>query len=400
MPNIALLMAAGQSTRMRHERTKPYRLLVGEPVLRVAAQQLLKHGHIDYILPVIRAEDLPLCLAALDGLPNILAPVNGGATRQESVRLGLEALAGYDAHSTVLIHDVARPFTPAPMISRLLTAMEKADAALPFINMPDTLRRLDGDGKRTIVPREGVESAQTPQCFRLGEILAAHRQFAATNVTDDITLMGLVGKDNIAYIEGSVFAFKITNEEDLLLAETIMKNIDTVPDITPSKSQKQLDIRVGHGVDIHPFAAGRPMILGGVNIPCDMGLAGHSDADVLLHAITDALLGTIGEGDIGTHFPPSDARWKNADSEQFLRHALSLVAEKGGRLHHVDSTILAEKPKIAPYRAAIRQHIATMLGLDIQHVSVKATTTEKLGFVGREEGVLAESTVTVYFYGN
>jgi 2-C-methyl-D-erythritol 4-phosphate cytidylyltransferase/2-C-methyl-D-erythritol 2,4-cyclodiphosphate synthase len=320
--------------------------------------------------------------AAVAGL-DLPPPIEGGVTRQDSVRLGLEALAPAPP-ALVLVHDAARPLVSQALVARVIAALDEAAAVLPVVPVVDTLKRLDANGNVLAeVSRDALARAQTPQGFRFGPLLDAHRRHVGIACTDDT---GVVALDGIAVmtVPGEEENFKVTTEADLARAEAHL-----------SSSAGQRRYVSATGFDVHAFATGRPLMLGGIEIPHDRGLAGHSDADVALHAITDALFGAIAEGDIGSHFPPSDPTWKDAASDRFLRHAADHVRARGGQIEHVDLTIIGERPKIGPHRDAIRQRLAGLLAVDVARVSVKATTTERLGFCGREEGLAAQAAVTV-----
>ncbi len=369
-------MAAGSGTRTGLDFPKQYLEMSGETVLRRTVRGFLDADGIDHVLVVINPRDEDLYKEAVAGL-DLLPFAPGGDTRQDSVRNGLEALAPL-APDQVLIHDAARPFFTPDLINRCLAALKDHTAVLPAQPMVDTLKSVDGDRITGTVDRDSVVAAQTPQCFRYGPIMEAHERFRGRPVTDDIALAELAGIP-VQWIAGEAGNTKITTREDVKI-------------IT---SQELTDIRTGLGFDVHAFADDRDMWLGGVQIPYERGLKGHSDADVALHAITDAILGAIGEGDIGTHFPPSDDQWKGASSDRFLAHAASLVTERGGRIANIDLTIMCEAPKIGPHREAMRQRIGEIVGLDPSRVSVKGTTTEKLGFTGRREGIAAQAITTV-----
>lgn len=311
-------------------------------------------------------------------------PVAGGATRQESVRNGLEALAAASP-DYVLIHDAARPLVTGALVDRVVAALEAgADAAIPMLAVTDTLRRHNDDGSWSIVPRDNAYRAQTPQGFRFAAILEAHRKFANEAVTDDMALADLAGL-SITQVEGEETNMKITTRDDMVHAELLLSST--------------AEFRTGYGLDAHRFEDGDHVWLCGVKIPHDQKLKGHSDADVGLHALTDAILGAIGAGDIGQHFPPTDERWRGAASDKFLEHAASLVAEAGGTIVHCDVTLICERPKVGLHREAMRARIAEILGLDIGRVSVKATTTEGMGFTGRREGIAAQAVATVKING-
>ena len=368
-----LIVAAGKGERAGTSLPKQYESLGGKPMLRRSVEAFAGHP----VRVVIGAGQDALAAQALAGL-DVPAPITGGATRQESVRLGLAALAA-DAPDFVLIHDAARPLVSRAVIAAVVTALEAgAEGALPMVAASDTLRRRDGDGW-TLVPRGGLYRAQTPQGFVYGKIAAAHQVHAANDVTDDVALAELAGM-KVEMVEGEEKNIKVTRKEDFALAEALLGSGD---------------VRTATGYDVHKFTDGDHIMLCGLKIPHDHGLEGHSDADVGLHAITDALLGTIGEGDIGQHFPPTDERWRGAASWKFLDHAASLVRDKGGVISHVDLTIICERPKVGPHRDAMKAKVAEILALDPSRVSIKATTTEGLGFTGRREGIAAQAIATV-----
>ncbi|GHD47449.1 bifunctional enzyme IspD/IspF [Thalassobaculum fulvum] len=379
MKTIALIVAAGRGERAGGGLPKQYRPLAGVPVLRRSLQPFLAHPRIDAVRVVIADGHQDAYAAATAGLA-LLAPVTGGAERQDSVRRGLESLAG-EAADAVLIHDAARPFVPAAMIDRVLDALADAPAALPVLPVVDTLKRGADGAVAETVPRDGLWRAQTPQGFRYAEILAAHRAAAASPpATDDAALAERAGL-RVALVEGSEEAGKLTTAEDLARAE--------------ARLAAALETRVGTGFDVHRIGPGDAMMLGGVTVPADGGLVGHSDADVALHALTDAILGALADGDIGAHFPPSDPQWRGSASDRFLADAVRRVRERGGRIRHLDLTIVCERPKIGPHREAIRGRIAAICGVPVGRVSVKATTTERLGFTGRQEGVAAQAAATL-----
>jgi 2-C-methyl-D-erythritol 4-phosphate cytidylyltransferase/2-C-methyl-D-erythritol 2,4-cyclodiphosphate synthase len=374
---VALIVAAGAGTRLGAARPKQYLPLAGRPLLRWAVDAFLGHPGIGRIQLVIGADQQDECRAALAGL-DLPPPVIGGATRQESVRLGLEALAA-GAPETVLIHDAARPLLDRGTIDRVLAGLAGADGAVAALPLADTLRRGDG----TLVPREDLWRAQTPQGFRFGAILAAHRAEAGGSWTDDAAVAAAAGL-SVIMVPGDPANFKVTDMNDLAFAERLAAALTHLP-----------DIRTGTGFDVHVFGEGDHLMLCGVRVPHSRGVVAHSDGDVGLHALTDAILGTIGAGDIGQHFPPSEARWKGAASDRFLLHAAEMVTARGGRIAHVDITILCEAPKVGPHRAAMTARIGELLGLSADRVSVKATTTERLGFTGRGEGIAAQAVATV-----
>ena len=377
--NAVLVVAAGRGERAPGTVPKQYRNLAGKPVLRWTLDTFLRDADIQQAQIVYSERDHAHYHAAVAGL-NLPPPVPGGATRQESVRLGLEALAGTPA-ARVLIHDAARPLVSPQVIGRVLKGLDTADAVAPMLAVADTLRRERSGAGYEIVPRDHLWRAQTPQGFRFEKILNAHRSFTGAAATDDIQIAELAGL-SVAAVAGEEINMKLTTPEDFVFAEKL--------------AQASLgDIRTGTGIDAHGFADGDHVWLCGVKIPHDRGLDGHSDADVGLHALTDAILATIAAQDIGAHFPPSDARWRGAPSHLFLDHAAGLVRNAGGVISHVDVTIVCERPKISSHRDAMRARIADILHIDLARVSVKATTTDGLGFTGRREGIAAQAAATV-----
>jgi 2-C-methyl-D-erythritol 4-phosphate cytidylyltransferase / 2-C-methyl-D-erythritol 2,4-cyclodiphosphate synthase len=375
----ALVVAAGQGSRLGGSLPKQYLMLGGAHMLRHSVGAFAEHPRVANVLVTIRPEDTALFDEAITGL-EVLPPVAGGATRQDSVRLGLEALAAYRP-DRVLIHDGARPFPDARLVDRVIDALDHSVAAIPCVPLRDTTKRVEDGTIRETIDRATLWRAQTPQGFHFGTILAAHRAAIDRNLTDDSAVAEAAGVHPII-VEGSEDNLKVTTPEDLAAAERLI-------------ALRQGDVRVGQGFDVHPFASGDHLWICGVKIPHDMSLAGHSDADVGLHALTDAILGAIGAGDIGMHFSPSDARWRGAASDQFLRHAVGLVRARGGAVAAVDVTIICERPKIGPHRAAMIERVAAILGMAPGRVSVKATTTEKLGFSGRGEGIAAQAVATI-----
>jgi 2-C-methyl-D-erythritol 4-phosphate cytidylyltransferase/2-C-methyl-D-erythritol 2,4-cyclodiphosphate synthase len=374
---VAILVAAGRGARFGGETPKQYLPLLGRPVLRHAAEALLREGGVDAILPVTAAGEADRVAAMLQGLP-VLPAAAGGATRQESVRRGLEALAG-EAPDRILVHDAARPVIPPGTIAALLDALDRHAGAIPAMAVADTLKRGEAGVIAATVPRAGLYRAQTPQAFRFPALLAAHRA-AGGEATDDAQLLEEAGQV-VALVAGDEQNVKITWPGDIARVEAAMLN--------------RLIPHVGTGFDVHRIAEGRPMVLCGVTIPGPIGLDGHSDADVGIHALCDAIYGAMAEGDIGRWFPPSEAQWKDADSARFLRHAAARIAARGGMLAHCDVTLICERPKIAPHAAAMRERLAALLGVEPGRVSVKATTTERLGFAGRGEGIAAQAAATV-----
>ncbi len=379
MPDcVALIVAAGRGHRFGGDLPKQYRRLAGRPVLARTAAAFATHAGVDAVRVVIHPDDIGLYEEAVAGL-DLLPPVPGGAERQDSVRLGLESLESLGP-SRVLIHDGARPCVTPGVIDRTLAALETAPGAVAAVPVNDTLKRARADGTVDgTVDRTGLWRAQTPQAFRFAEILAAHRKAAGRAFTDDAAVAEAAGLA-VALVPGDEDNVKITTEDDLRRAAAFLAGGE---------------IRTGLGYDVHRFGPGDHVWLCGVRIAHDRGLVGHSDADVGLHALVDAILGAIGAGDIGGHFPPSDPRWKGAPSREFLAHAGALVRERRGEVVHVDVTLIAEAPRIGPHREAMRATIAEILGVDVGRTSVKATTTEGLGFAGRGEGIAAQAVATL-----
>jgi 2-C-methyl-D-erythritol 4-phosphate cytidylyltransferase/2-C-methyl-D-erythritol 2,4-cyclodiphosphate synthase len=373
----AVVVAAGAGLRAGPGEPKAWRSLGGRPLVRWSVEGLLSAGAREVIV-VVAHDRVDAADEALAGLPNWRA-VTGGRTRAESVQAGLAAVTAA-RNQAVLIHDAARPFVTREHVDRLLAALDVADGAIPALPVPDTLKRGEGLVDET-VSREGLWRAQTPQAFKAGRLKAAYRRWpAGEEPTDDASVMERAG-GNVAMVAGDPMLMKLTYPADFILAEQLAAARRTV--------------RMGQGVDAHRFGPGDVVWLCGVRIQHDLGLIGHSDADCGLHALTDAVLGAIAEGDIGEHFPPSDPRWKGASSDQFLRHAVSLAAAKGARILNADVTLICERPKIRPHRDAMRERIAELLGVPVDRVSVKATTTEGMGFTGREEGLMAQAVVAV-----
>jgi 2-C-methyl-D-erythritol 4-phosphate cytidylyltransferase/2-C-methyl-D-erythritol 2,4-cyclodiphosphate synthase len=381
---VALIVAAGRGERAvkpgtKGEFPKQYWDLAGRPVLRHAVKAFLDHLSRDSVFVVIRPEHQALYRNAVADLI-AMEPVSGGPARQDSVRLGLEAIAGRLSPEKILIHDAARPLVSKAVIQRVIQGLDKADAVAPMIRVSDTLRRRHQSAFE-LLPRDDLFRTQTPQGFRFSAILAAHHRFSGESFTDDIALAERAGIPVLA-VEGEEMNLKLTTAGDFETAERLAR-----PDFS--------DVRTGSGFDVHRFTVGDHIWLCGVRIPHEFGLEGHSDADAGLHALTDALLGAIGGGDIGTHFPPSDERWRGAPSHIFLHHAASLVRKLGGVIAHGDVTIICERPKISPHRETMKQRIADILSISPDRVSVKATTTEGLGFTGRREGIAAQAIATV-----
>lgn len=376
---IALIVAAGTGERAGLGEPKQFARVGGKPVLRHAAERLIAHPAVRAVRVVIAPGQEVLFAEAVAGL-DLDEPIVGAETRQGSVRAGLETIAHDGEGGAVLIHDAARPFCSSEVVDRLIDALGMHEGAVPVLPMTDTVARADGSLMGEDVPRADLLRVQTPQAFRLADILRAHRNAAGTGATDDAGLARAAGL-RVAWVPGDERLFKLTYPSDFIRAEGFLA--------------ARLVTRIGSGFDVHAFSGPGPLIIGGVTIPHHRGLTGHSDADVALHAITDALLGAIAEGDIGSHFPPSDERWRGAASHLFLEHARDLVLARGGVIDHVDVTIICEAPKIGPHRDAMRDAIAAMLRLRKGQVSVKATTTERLGFTGRGEGIAAQAVATI-----
>jgi 2-C-methyl-D-erythritol 4-phosphate cytidylyltransferase/2-C-methyl-D-erythritol 2,4-cyclodiphosphate synthase len=358
---------------------KQFARIAGKPMIAHSHLALGQHPMIERVLVAIGPDQEEALVTALGNV----AHVTGGATRRLSVLAGLEALAA-DAPDLVLIHDAARPFVPRAVIDRLLAALNEHPGAVPALSVADTLAR-GGADLGEVVPRDGLYRIQTPQAFIFKDILAAHRRWQGDEPTDDAQMLRAAG-GVVALIEGDVMLEKITHPADFAAAE--------------ARHDVTLRTRTASGYDVHRLEAGEELWLGGVLIPHDKGLSGHSDADVALHAITDALLGTIAAGDIGTHFPPSDPQWRGAASDQFLQHAARLIEAQGGVIDFIDLTLICEAPKIGPHREAMRARIAALLQLPVGRISVKATTTEKLGFTGRGEGIAAQAVATIRIAGD
>ncbi len=376
---IAIIVAAGRGHRFGGELPKQYVDLGGVPVIRRTLEAFIGHPAVDGVLAVIHDDDSELFAAAVAGL-SVMPPVRGGATRQGSVLNGLEAISA-DPPRLVLVHDAARPFVDAATIDRVLAALDEHDGALPALPVSDTVKRVDGSGAIIeTVDRADLVRAQTPQGFRFQALLDAHRAVAGKALTDDAAVAEHAGL-NVIVVDGDPANLKITTMEDV--------------HASGGAGTQDTETRTGSGFDTHRFGPPRPLLLCGVEVPHERGLAGHSDADVGLHALTDAVLGAIGAGDIGQHFPPGEAAWKDAASHLFLARAAELVAAQGGRIVNVDVTLICEAPRIGPHRDAMRARIGEILDIAVGRVSVKGTTTERLGFTGRGEGIAAQASVAV-----
>ncbi len=379
MEFLAVIVAGGSGSRAGPGGAKQWRELAGRPVLRWSAQALLACGARQLVV-VVPDGSQELAQQALAGLPRWSTAI-GGATRADSVQSGLKALRA-ESDAIVLVHDAARPFVAVRHIEALLAALAGADGAVPALRVADTLKRAQSeDGPIETVSRAGLWRAQTPQAFRLGPLLDAYARWPAdAEPTDDAAVMEHAG-GRVVLSAGDPMLMKLTYPEDFAMAERLAGAARTT--------------RIGMGYDAHRWGPGQSVWLCGVEIAHDHTLVGHSDADAGLHALTDALLGTIGEGDIGDHFPPTDPQWKGAPSDIFLKKAVDLIAERGGRILNVDLTLVCERPKIKPHRQAMRERLANLLGVALDQVSVKATTTEGMGYTGREEGLAAQAVAAV-----
>lgn len=373
LPSVAaVIVAAGQGLRAGQALPKQFARWRGKPVVRHSAETLAAAGIASIVVMIPEGAET-IATDCLDGIPAVRL-VTGGATRQESVRRGLEALAG-ETPDIVLIHDAARPVLPREVIDRMVVALAVQPGAIPVLPVVDSLTEAEGDLMGSPARREALRRVQTPQAFRFADILAAHRGWqGAADAGDDAQVARAAGLA-VALVEGDERLHKLTYASDF------------AADLPP--------VRIGTGYDVHRLAAGEELWLGGVKIEHTHGLSGHSDADVAIHALVDAILGAIGDGDIGSHFPPSDPQWKGASSDRFLAHAIQLATGAGYRIGNVDLTIICEAPKIGPHRATIRARLAEIMGTGLEAVSVKATTTERLGFTGRGEGIAVQAVATL-----
>ena len=374
MTVTALIVAAGSGSRIGGEVPKQFRLLGSKSVLAHAVDAMASHPRIEAVRVVIGARQEEMARNALNAR-DVGALIVGGAERADSVRAGLAALGD----GIVLVHDAARPFCPPEVIDRLLDALEGHDGAVPALAVADTLAKARGNID-AMVDRTALVRIQTPQAFHVEDLLFAYDEAGKRAPTDESTVMVEAGL-KVATVEGDPMLDKLTTPADWDRAEASLA--------------ARLISRTGMGFDVHAFEGPGPLMMGGIEIAHERGLAGHSDADVVLHAITDALLGAAGLGDIGEHFPPSDPQWKGAASDIFIAHAAQLIRDRGGIIDFVDCTVIAEEPKVGPHRAAMRSRVAEILGLSVGQVSIKATTTEKLGFTGRREGIAAQAVATV-----
>jgi 2-C-methyl-D-erythritol 4-phosphate cytidylyltransferase/2-C-methyl-D-erythritol 2,4-cyclodiphosphate synthase len=388
MGNAAIIVAAGRGTRAGDANIpKQYQELAGVSVLRRTLDAFVMHPAVDHVLTVIHPYDAGRYASIAPQHSKLMKAVPGGLTRQASVLNGLEALHEISPDK-ILIHDAARPFASVGLIGRVLAGLERAEAILPVVPVASTLKRIRPDGTvGATVAREGIAAAETPQGFRFAAIREAHRRAAASGVevTDDAAIAEWAGIA-VVTVAGEGANVKLTTAEDFAEA-----NRRLVGDAALALG----DMRVGVGYDVHALGPGYEVTLGGVKIPHTRGLMGHSDADVVLHALTDAVLGALADGDIGSHFPPSNEQWRGASSDRFLAFAVQRVAERGGRIAHLDVSVVAEAPRIGPHRDAMRERIAAIAGIRADQVGVKATTNEGLGFIGRSEGVAAYATATI-----
>ena len=372
-----LLVAAGSGTRFGSASPKQYAGLLGRPVIRHAADAL--RLACDLLQPVGDPAAVEVALDGLDHLPC----VPGGAERQDSVRAGLEALAPHRP-DVVLVHDAARPIIPPGTVEALLAALARHRGAIPAVPVGDTLKRIEAGLIVATVARDGLVRAQTPQAFDFATLLAAHRDAPRSGLTDDAALLEHAGFP-VAVVEGREDNIKLTHPEDLVRLERLLA--------------APMQPRVGTGYDVHVLVPARALVLCGVTVPHELGLDGHSDADVGIHALCDAIYGALAEGDIGRHFPPTEGEWKDADSARFLRHAAGRIAARGGVLCNADVTLVCERPKITPHAPAMRARLAELLGTTLDRISVKATTSERLGFTGRGEGIAAQAAVSLLVPG-
>ena len=379
----AILVAAGRGLRAGDGGPKQYRVIGGQTVIFRAMQPFCTHPGVSVVQPVLHPDDASTFNAACAGLRH-QPPANGGATRQASVHAGLEALTS-EKPDIVLIHDAARPFVSEALISRAIDAADRTGAAIPAIAVADTIKLIDADGNVADTPeRARLRVAQTPQAFRYDVILEAHRRAARegkSDFTDDAALAEWAGL-TVATFEGDALNMKLTTPEDFVREEARLASLLG-------------DIRTGTGYDVHAFGEGDHVMICGVRVPHTKGFLAHSDGDVGLHALVDAILGALADGDIGSHFPPSDAKWKGASSDRFLKYAVDRVTARGGRIANLEVTLICERPKIGPLRDTMRARIAEISGVDISRVAVKATTSERLGFTGREEGIAATASATI-----
>ena len=377
---VAVVVAGGRGARAGREIPKQYRMIAGVPVIRSSLALFAGHAQVDAVQPVIHSDDADLFAAASAGL-DVLPPVSGRETRQGSVRSGLEAVAPLNP-GIILVHDAARPFASPALVARAIAAAAESAAAVPAMPVSDTVKQVDDTGRvAATLDRSRLVTVQTPQAFAFPPLLDAHRRAAAAgrdDFTDDAALAEWAGMA-VAVFAGERANVKLTTADDVARAE----------------AERLLDVRTGSGFDVHAFGEGDHVMLGGVRVPHTGGVIGHSDADVALHALTDAVLGALADGDIGWHFPPSDPQWRGVSSDRFLGFACERVRARGGLIAHLDVTIVCEAPRIGPHRDAMRARVAEIAGIAVERVAVKATTSETLGFTGRREGLVAMATATI-----
>ncbi len=380
----ALIVAAGTGSRFGGSLPKQYHELAGESILRRSVLAFLNHPHIDNVRVVINPDHRAMYDHAVGDL-NLPEPITGGDTRQESVHRGLEALSEKPKPDMVMIHDAARPLIDAATITDVRRALDSAKGAIAAKLLVDTLKRANDRTITTTIDRANLWQAHTPQAFHFNDILVAHRAAAGAQMTDDAAVAEKSGM-SVSIVPSNPDNMKITNPDDLDRAARLL-------------GHNYGDIRTGMGFDVHRLIPGDNIIICGVTIPHSFKAEGHSDADVGLHALVDAILGAMGAGDIGSHFPPSDMQWKGKDSGHFVKHVVGMVSERGGLIAHVDITMMCEAPKIGPHREAMTQRVAELLEISPTRVSIKATTTERLGFTGRGEGIAAQAIATLRFPG-
>jgi 2-C-methyl-D-erythritol 4-phosphate cytidylyltransferase / 2-C-methyl-D-erythritol 2,4-cyclodiphosphate synthase len=377
---VAVVVAGGRGARAGGEIPKQYRMIAGVPMIRSSLALFAGHAQVGAVQPVIHSDDADLFAAASAGL-DVLPPVSGRETRQGSVRSGLEAVAPLNP-DIILVHDAARPFASPALVTRAIAAAAEGAAAVPAMPVSDTVKQVDDTGRvAATLDRSRLVTVQTPQAFAFPPLLDAHRRAAAAgrdDFTDDAALAEWAGMA-VAVFAGERANVKLTTADDVARAE----------------AERLLDVRTGSGFDVHAFGEGDHVMLGGVRVPHTGGVIGHSDADVALHALTDAVLGALADGDIGWHFPPSDPQWRGVSSDRFLGFACERVRARGGLIAHLDVTIVCEAPRIGPHRDAMRARVAEIAGIAVERVAVKATTSETLGFTGRREGLVAMATATI-----
>lgn len=394
MPGTAvIIVAAGRGHRFGTEMPKQFLHVQGKPLIRHAVEAFLSHPGINMVLPVIHPDDAGIVADALKGLDTLPAAV-GGTERQDSVRNGLEALSDHQPER-VLVHDAARPRVTRNLIDVVLAALEDHMGVIPGVAVVDTLKRTDTNGLVIdTVPRNGLWRAQTPQGFSYPILYAAHQAAAGQALTDDAAVMEAAGHA-VVMVPGDDNNIKVTTPADLEQMERIMVDNGGYDVGTANLGKVSPMMRIGSGYDVHRLGPGDHVTLCGIEIPHDQALVGHSDADVALHALCDAIFGALGDGDIGSHFPPSDEKWRGASSDRFVEYACERMRTRGFELQNLDLTIICERPKIGPHRDAMRERIAEITGIDASCISVKATTTERLGFTGRGEGIAADASVLI-----